>query len=231
MKKGELSPAGADDVARFLAEVQRLPKRPPGGGGRLIFALDATASREPTWDRAARVTGEMFAEAARLGGLEVQLAFYRGFDECKASRWVQDPRALIDLMTRVTCRAGQTQIRRILRHARNETRKRRVHALVFIGDCCEEDIDELGRLAGELGILGVRAFLFQEGDDANATRAFRHIAQLTGGAHCRFDAGAPRELAELLKAVAAYAAGGQEALQRIAGKSTAAVKLIASQVR
>ncbi len=231
MKKRALAPSSSSEVADFLEQVRRLPGREGGGRGRLVFALDATASREPTWDRAARVTGEMFVEAARLGGLEVQLAFYRGFDECKASRWVEDPRALVDLMTRVTCRAGQTQIARILRHVRNETRKRRVHALVFIGDCCEEDIDELGRLAGELGILGVRAFMFQEGNDPDAFRAFRDIARLTGGAHCRFDSTAPRELRELLRAVAAYAAGGREALQALAERSTSSVRLLASQVR
>lgn len=193
--------------------------------------MDATASREPTWDRAARVTGEMFIEADRLGGLEVQLVYYRGFDECRASRWVAEPRRLVELMTRVTCRAGQTQIARVLRHALAETRKQRVHALVFVGDCCEESVDELGHLAGELGIHGVRAFLFQEGSDPVATRAFRDIAKLTGGAHCCFDSAAPGQLRDLLRAVAAYAAGGVPALEDLAGRSSETVKLLARQIR
>jgi len=231
MSRKSLTERRAEDLARFLEEVKQLPERRGGGPGRLIFALDATASREPTWDRAARVTGEMFLEAGRLGGLEVQLVFYRGFDECKASRWVAEPRTLVDLMTRVTCRAGQTQIRRVLRHALKETGKERVHALVFIGDCCEEDIDGLGRLAGELGLRGVRAFMFQEGADPVATRAFRDIARLTGGAHCRFDSAAPGQLRDLLAAVATYAAGGMAALESYAGRSGHEVRLIARQIR
>ncbi len=221
----------ADEVAAFLDEVRRLPAGGDGGAGRLVFALDATASREPTWDRAAHLTAEMFEEADRLGGLEVQLVFYRGFGECKASRWVSRPRELVDLMTRVTCRAGKTQIHRVLRHALKETRKQRVHALVFIGDCCEENVDRLGDLAGQLGIQGTRAFVFQEGNDPVATRAFRELARLTGGAHCRFDSASPRQLRELLRAVAAYAAGGRTALEDYARRSGEQIRLLTRQLR
>jgi hypothetical protein len=77
----------------------------------------------------------------------------------------------------------------------------------------EEDIDNLANLAGELGLLGVPAFMFQEGHDTAAERAFREIARLTKGAYCRFDAGSADQLRELLRAVAAYAAGGQKALE------------------
>lgn len=231
MSKRDVAPSKSGEIRAFLEQMERLPVRPRTGAGRIVFAMDATASREPTWDRAARVTGEMFVEADRLGGLEVQLVYYRGFDECRASRWVAEPRRLVELMTRVTCRAGRTQIRRVLRHTLAETAKERVHALVFVGDCCEEDVDELGRLAGELGIRGVRAFLFQEGHDPVATRAFRDIAGLTGGAHCRFDSAAPGQLRELLRAVAAYAAGGVQALEDLAGRSSETVKLLARQVR
>ncbi len=233
MSRREVTRRTGGDVAAFLERLARTPVRAEEGGrGRVIFALDATASREPTWDRAARVTGEMFLEAARLGGLEVQLVYYRGFDECRASRWLADPARLVRLMSGVGCRAGETQIARVLRHAIREARTARVHALVFVGDCCEEEVDALGRLAGELGLLGVRAFLFQEGDDPVAHRAFRHIARLTGGAHCRFDSSAPRELAELLRAVAAYAAGGVPALEAAARRSALPqVRLLARQVR
>jgi hypothetical protein len=193
--------------------------------------LDATASREPTWDRACEVQGQMFLEAGRLGGLEVQLVFYRGFHECKASRWVSDSRALVELMTSVRCKAGQTQIRRVLRHAIAETKREPVRALVFIGDAMEEELDELAALAGELGILGVRAFLFQEGDDPRAERAFREIARLTGGAWCRFDRNAPNELRELLGAVAAYAAGGAAVLEDLRRRPSNVVRLLAHQVR
>ena len=183
----------ADPVESFLKEVARTPPPRPGGGrGRLIFAMDATASREPSWDRACQVQGQMFLETAALGGLDVQLVYYRGFDECRASRWVDNPCDLVRLMTGVFCLAGQTKLGRVLRHAIRETEKKRVAALVFVGDCFEENLDEVGQIAGQLGLLGVRAFLFQEGRNPDAERAFRQIARLTNGAHCRFDASSPQ---------------------------------------
>jgi hypothetical protein len=223
---------GADAVESFLKEVAQTPPPPPGSGrGRLIFAMDATASREPTWDRACQVQGQMFLETAALGGLDVQLVYYRGFDECRASRWVDNPGDLVRLMTGVFCLAGQTKLGRVLKHAVRETEKKRVAALVFVGDCFEETLDEVGQTAGQLGMLGVRAFLFQEGHNPQAERAFRHIAKLTNGVHCRFDSNSPRQLRDLLGAVAAYAAGGQRALADLSRRSSPEVRLLARQVR
>lgn len=223
--------AAGDPVRSFLDQVAKTPPPQAGGGrGRLIFSMDATASREPTWDQACQVQGQMFLETAALGGLDVQLVYYRGFNECRASRWVDNPSDLVRLMTGVFCLAGKTKIRRILQHAVRETEKKRVAALVFVGDAFEEDLDEIGEIAGQLGMLGVRAFLFQEGYKPEAERAFRHIAMLTKGAHCRFDANSPDQLRELLGAVAAYAAGGRQALADLSKRSSSAVKLIASQV-
>jgi hypothetical protein len=222
----------ADPVESFLKEVAQTPPPAPGSGrGRLIFAMDATASREPTWDRACQVQGQMFLETAALGGLDVQLVYYRGFDECRASRWVDNPGDLVRLMTGVFCLAGQTKLGRVLQHAIRETEKKRVAALVFVGDCFEETLDEVGQTAGQLGMLGVRAFLFQEGHNPQAERAFRHIAKLTNGVHCRFDSSSPRQLRDLLGAVAAYAAGGQRALADLSRRSSPEVRLLARQVR
>ena len=223
---------GADPVESFLKEVAQTPPPQPGSGrARLIFAMDATASREPTWDRACQVQGQMFLETAALGGLDVQLVYYRGFDECRASRWVDNPGDLVRLMTGVFCLAGQTKLGRVLKHAVRETEKKRVAALVFVGDCFEETLDEVGQTAGQLGMLGVRAFLFQEGHNPQAERAFRHIAKLTNGVHCRFDSNSPRQLRDLLGAVAAYAAGGQRALVDLSRRSSPEVRLLARQVR
>ena len=222
----------ADPVETFLKEVAQTPPPPPGSGrGRLIFAMDATASREPTWDRACQVQGQMFLETAALGGLDVQLVYYRGFDECRASRWVDNPGDLVRLMTGVFCLAGQTKLGRVLKHAVRETEKKRVAALVFVGDCFEENLDEVGQIAGQLGMQGVRAFLFQEGRNPDAERAFRHIAKLTNGVHCRFDSNSPQQLRDLLGAVAAYAAGGHRALADLSRRSSPEVRLLARQVR
>ncbi|MEZ5907106.1 MAG: VWA domain-containing protein [Geminicoccaceae bacterium] len=228
----DITDRAPDAVSAFVEEMRRAPAPADAvGRGRLIFALDATASRRPTWDQACSVQGDMFLEADRLGGLDVQLAFYRGYDECKASRWVGQAGELIKLMVRVGCRAGRTQIHRILRHAINETGKRRVHALIFIGDACEESVDTLGDLAGRLGLLGVKAFVFHEGNDRQAAYAFQEIARLTGGAACRFDASAPAELRALLRAVAAYAAGGRKALVDLSKREGGPVALLERQIR
>jgi hypothetical protein len=224
--------ASADPVETFLKEVAKTPPPKPGDGrARLVFAMDATASREPTWDRACQVQGQMFLETAALGGLDVQLVYYRGFDEVRASRWVNNPSDLVRLMTGVFCLAGQTKLGRVLQHAVRETQKKRVAVLVFVGDCFEEDLDEVGQVAGQLGMLGVRAFLFQEGHNPQAERAFRHIAKLTNGAHCRFDSCSPQQLRDLLGAVAAYAAGGRRALSDLSRRSSAEVRLLVSQVK
>jgi hypothetical protein len=99
-----------------------------------------------------------------------------------------------------------------------------VGALVFIGDAMEENLDELCAGAGELGLRSIPAFMFQEGDDPVCEQAFREIARLSRGAYCRFAPGAAHELAELLRAAAAYAAGGMKALAALRGRSTGATR-------
>jgi hypothetical protein len=208
--KTPTKPSG--DVAAFLAEARALAPAAGDGRGRLIFALDATMSRQPTWDTAQRLQAEMFEEAGKVGSLDVQLVYFRGFNECRASKWVSDTRALRDLMTGISVRAGNTQIGKILGHARKEAAKRKVGVLVYIGDALEEPVDTLAATAGELGLLGVRIFIFQEGRDANVERGFRELARLSRGAYARFDPNAAGELAQLLRAAAVYAAGGLKAL-------------------
>jgi hypothetical protein len=222
----------AADVAAFLDKVARTPAaRGSGGRGRLMFAMDATASREPTWDRACQLQGEMFHATDGLGGLEVQLVFYRGFGECKASPWVTSSADLVRRMVAVRCLGGQTQIERVLKHAIRETEIKKVNALVFVGDCMEEDVDRLCHHAGQLGLLGVPAFMFQEGQEPVAARAFRQIAKLTNGAYCSFDASSAQQLKDLLSAVAVYAAGGRVALEDYGKRTGGAVRQLTSQVK
>lgn len=219
-------------VAEFLERVAHTPTpRPAEGRGRLVFAMDATASREPTWDRACQIQGEMFRATDALGGLDVQLVFYRGFGECKTSPWVSSSAALVRRMTAVFCLAGQTQIAKVLRHATAETKRRKVNALVFVGDCMEENVDELAQLAGELGLLGVPAFMFHEGGDPIAAKAFKEIARLTRGAYCPFDAASAQQLKDLLSAVAVYAAGGRRALEDYGKAKGGFVLQLTHQVR
>ena len=136
----------------------------------------------------------------------------------------RDTKHLSKIMTGIMCRAGHTQLRKVLAHAQKETTLLKVGALIFIGDALEEDEDELIPQARELGRLGMPAFMFQEGDDREVEQVFREIARVTHGAYCRFDPGAARQLAELLKAVAVFVTGGMAALE--ARKDAGAVKLL-----
>jgi hypothetical protein len=206
------------DVGAFIAKLKALAPATAVGRGRLIFAMDATMSREPTWDMALALQADMFKAVKDVGGLDVQLVFFRGAGECRSSKWVSDPDALARLMTTVRCHGGYTQIGKVLTHARRETERLKVSALVYVGDCMEENIDDLCARAGELGLLGLPVFLFQEGADDRAERAFREIARLSKGAYCRFDAGSARQLRELLSAVAVYAVGGRKALEAAGGR-------------
>jgi len=180
--------------------------------GRLIFALDATMSRQPTWDKAVTIQASMFDAVGKAGGLSVQLVFFRGIHECRASKWVINAAALRDLMLGIQCLGGQTQIARVLDHANRETDRAKVSALVFIGDAIEEDIHLLCQKAGELGIKGVRCFFFQDGHDVGVENGFREMARLSGGAYFRLGPDSAKELAELLGAIAVYARGGLKAL-------------------
>ena len=233
-KGGVIAPKSGtkSNIDEFLEAAAKLPARSDSGRGRLIFALDATMSRQATWDMAQSVQGRMFATAAAHGGLDVQLVYYRGFSECKASRFVTGGQSLASLMTKIGVGAGQTQIEKVLRHVLDETRKSPVRALVFVGDAMEERLDVLAGLAAEIGLLGVKAFLFQEGRDSVAEQAFRKIALLTGGAYATFDLSSPERLVALLTAAAAYAAGGRRALEFEArARGAAAADHLLSQMR
>jgi hypothetical protein len=193
----------------------------PGTRGRLIFGADATASREPMWELACRLQADLFKEVAAIGGLDVQLVHYFGPYGFTASPWVSDASSLAQPMGDIECVSGYTQIGKLLTHVRTENTARKVSAFVFVGDSVEEEPAALYALADR---LGAPAFMFQEGDDPKAEKVFREIARRSGGAYCRFDAGAADQLRDLLRAVAAYAAGGRKALA--ASGNAGAVKLL-----
>lgn len=225
--------SAAEDVSFFLDQVKRMPpaQRSSGARGRLIFAMDATMSRQPTWDRALQIQSEMFVETEKIGGLDVQLVYFRGFNECRASKWASEPSTLAGLMTGVDCRGGNTQIGKVLSHIRREAGQNKISAAVYVGDAMEENVDRLCRTAGEIGLLNVPIFMFQEGHDMLAEQAFREIARLTRGAYFRLDASSARQLRELLAAVAVYAAGGRQALADHSREKGGTARLLLEQLR
>jgi hypothetical protein len=205
-------------VAAFLEKVRT-------SRARLIFALDATHSREPAWELACQLQSEMFDEVGKIGGLEVQLVWYRGYNECKSSAWTLDAAELAKAMRRIICEAGHTKIGKIFAHVRAEHAREKVAAVIFIGDALEEDPSTLYDAA----VGQPPWFLFQEGDDPKVTTTFKELARLTNGAYARFNAGAARELGELLRAVAAFATGGLTALADL--RSDSARKLLGQMKR
>jgi hypothetical protein len=214
-------------VDKWLAGVASQPQR----RGNLVFALDATASRERTWDAACQLQAQMFREVATIGTLSMQLVYFRGVrgmgGECKASSWMDDPMALAGMMSKITCSAGNTQIERVLSHVSQETLRRKINAMVYVGDCCEENRDPLVEAAAQLAKVEVPVFMFQEGHDPVAEKQFREITQATKGAYYRFDRNSLSQLAELLRAVSIFAVGGVAALER---QNSVAAKRLLTQV-
>jgi hypothetical protein len=191
----------SQQVADFLKKVT--------ARARLAFIIDATASREPTWGLASELQAQMFEQAGTIGGLEVQLIYFRGVHECSHSPWTSDARELKRMMGRVMCEGGYTKYSKALAHTRKEHERQKINAVVVIGDAMEERPQELyDAVAG----LGVPLFLFQEGDLPEVRAAFQEMARLTKGAYARFDPGSAKLLGELLRAVAAFAVGGLTAL-------------------
>ena len=201
------------------ASVIHMPNKSPAlRPGRLIFALDATASREATWDLARDLQAKMFREAAPIGKLDVQLAYYRDTDECRASKWLASGEQVALLMNNIECEAGLTQIGRVFGHALRENEQAAVQALVFIGDAFEEQLETVAAMASKCGKLGLPLFLFQDvsqGRDATARNAFRLFALKSGGAYFEFNPNTSRkveQLSERLNAVARLAVGDAGAL-------------------
>lgn len=220
------------DVAEFLDKVSSMSRiRPMANRGRLIFAMDATASREHSWRQACQIQGKMFDVSQALGGLDIQLCYYQGFNTFDTSDWCGDSVSLRRHMAAVGCLSGHTQIRKILRHTLDETKKDKVNAVVFVGDCMEEDQSLLYRLAGEIALLNIPIFIFQEGDEPVAATTFRKVAKLTNGAYCYFNAESADRLRVLLEAVAVYAAGGHTALENFSQQKGDIVRQLTQQMK
>lgn len=232
IKRQDGQPAPQADVEAFLERVRKAPlPSSQSGRGRLVLAMDATMSRQHSWDQALAIQADMFSEAGKLNGLDVQLVYFRGAGECRASKWSPDTQSLARLMSGIRCMGGRTQIVRVLKHLKGEAAAGKVNACVYIGDAMEEPIDELAAVAGEIGLMGVPVFMFQEGNDPSAEAGFREIARLTRGAYFRFGRDSARVLRELLTAVAVYAAGGYKALSDHSAARGGAAALLLRQMK
>lgn len=214
-KDKQLNLSSQNQLDQFIEQIKQAPVPvSQTDNGRILFALDATASRERSWDHASHIQNEMFIAADKLGGLQLKLCYFRGFNDFYASEWLSSSSQLQTIMANVRCMAGHTQIAKVLHQALQNTRTQKIDAVILIGDCCEESIDHLCGLAGELGLLTTPVFVFQEGNELRSKRTFKEIARLSGGAYHSFDGRSADLLKQLLTAVAIYASGGKKALEQ-----------------
>ena len=220
------------DVQAFLSKVATMPPKAQGSSGqaRLVFALDATASRQATWDSATQLQSEMFVSTQDLGTLNVQLCYFRGLGEFFHSDWQHNGDDLLRIMSGIQCQAGATQLGRLLKHVIAENESEKIRGVVFIGDAMEENLDLLAQQAGKLGLLNIPLFIFQERGDLAARKAFVELCRLSGGAYSQFDSASADQLRELLRAVAIYATGGLRALKDFSKASGQTVKLLEQQL-
>ena len=231
LSKSDKKTSDNKSVAEFLSKSNQLAASTPAdSSGRLLFAMDATASREHAWDMACQIQADMFMSTQSIGALEISLCYYRGYGEFRAFDWTTNAAKLRDQMLQVHCLAGQTQVKRTLEHALRTCSQQKIRAVVFVGDCFEETIDDVATVAGKLGMLGVPVFIFHEGHDTAAASAFKHIAQLSNGAYCPFDQNSVAQLKDLLCAVAAFAVGGISALQKQSRQGNALANSIVKQL-
>jgi hypothetical protein len=210
-----------NDVNTFLKKIRDVKTMSTYGNkpGRLAFIIDATASRQSTWESAIQYQAKMFKVVEEIGSLEIQLIYFRGISEFYASRWNKDSKSLSEEMKGVSCLSGHTQIESSFKYVLTESINNPVSAAVFIGDAFEETTSEIYKIAGQLGVRNTPVFMFQENYDPDAEKVFRTIAKLSRGAYCRFDAKSADLLSQLLSAVAVYAAGGRKALQAFSKNS------------
>ena len=216
------------DVSAFLSKakaIQSVQSRQT----KLIFALDATASREPTWATAKKLHRDLFNASLDNTNLAIQLCYYRGLHEFQHSPWLTNAAELLAHMDDVVCLGGPTQLERLLHHyLAQRGGLAPVKALVFVGDAVEENNDTLAALAGECGLYKLPLFIFQEGQDPLAKSAFTMLARRSGGAYASFDHNSAGRLRDLLGAVVRFTAGGIKALAQSGRESD---KLLLDQLR
>src|ERR1700733_3610098 len=202
---------------------------PPGETGapgrpRLIFAVDATASREPAWTAARKVTDALVK--ALPGELDVALAGHGGSRVHTFTAFTNSAATLRDRAAGVACEAGMTRLLPILS---TSLRQPGVRVVVYIGDVFEESLNHGRRLADAMGTQGTKLIVLHDTADPGARRdaeVFWDLTKRTGGCVLPFNAAASSRLRDLLSAVAVYAVGGEKLLRERRHELPGAVALL-----
>jgi hypothetical protein len=204
---------------RSLAGAAVAPPRKP----RLVFAIDATASRDRAWEAAKQVTDCIFRAAP--GGIEVALAVHSGGKLARFSPFHPHVDNIRDEAAGVACVAGPTRMLDIMEET---LRRTGVKALVYIGDCFEEDMERGLAVAERLGLRGIKLVVLHDTTTGGTGSggAFRMMAARAGGLVLPFDMSSLDRLADALSAVGAYVAGGPDRLRAMRLDSPAARLLL-----
>lgn len=225
LRRGDVVPAGAKTTSGLDllggAKTQIITLPPPAPAlpqsnalpARLVFAADATASREEQWEAAKELTDALFS--AIPGGIEVALAVHGGGRLHTWTPFTSRPDKLRDLAARVKIQAGETRLLDVLRRTLEDPR---ISVVVYIGDRFEESRELARQVAKALKLQQTRLIILHDrgmGYDLeieDAASVFAALAELTGGTVLPFDISALARLRELLAAVAVLAIGGTSML-------------------
>lgn len=190
---------------------------------RLVFGIDATASREPAWEAAKKITDSLFTTLP--GELDVALAVHGGGVVSMFSAFSSDVQRFRDLAAGVSCRAGHTQLVPLMQRTREHPD---VKVFLYIGDCFEESEEEAYEAADALKARGIRAVMLHDASsgDMAARRVFEEIAKRTGGVCLDFYGGDRQAMKNIFEAVAVLAVGGIKLLQQRRSQLPGAAKLL-----
>jgi hypothetical protein len=216
----------ADVLGRMFGKDDEKPIAP--GTPRVLLAL-ANHARSPGWERAKTLQRQMF-KAAAGSGLEMKFAFYaqdddKGVRRCQiTTNWKTSPDDMASTMDRAECDCGcYVHIRSVLQQGVKENADRPMRAVVVVGDAFHDGEDFLTEAAlatNQLRRQGTQVFLIQQGDDPATAHRLQYLQRVSGAAYFKFDPKTQQQqFAEMLKAVSAYSAGGEEAMKAIGGQA------------
>jgi len=200
------------------SQVGTAPAAPTARRPRLVFAVDATASREATWRSAQKITARMFGVIP--DALDVALAVHGGDDVHTFTEFSADVDVFRKQAAAVRCETGTTRLCEIMARTLDAGG---VRVMSYIGDAFEEDADEVLELADRFRLRGIQAVMLSDDADPEALAVFRQIAERTGGAVLDFRTGDTVLMGELLAGVATLAIGGRKLLE---AQHTAGARLL-----
>jgi len=190
---------------------------------RLVFGVDATASREPTWASAKSITDRMFE--AIPGALDVALAVHGAGQVHTFTEFSADVDQFRRQASAVRCQAGNTQLCELMQRTLDAGG---VRVMSYVGDAFEESRAEAYALADRFRLRGIKAVLLADAADEATLEVFREIADRTGGAVLDFRATELGLMGDLLAAVATLAIGGRKLLST---KTTPGARLLLGSMK